>query len=81
VVAKGKLLTAILGAFVPLLAIVGAVRLAKPGSRWAKRRYAPGSLKLRRATERDRWVEASQDRVFDLIGGRPTDDADGGRGS
>lgn len=79
-IAKGKLLTGILGAVVPLVALVGAIRLGKPGSRWAKRRYAPNSRKLRRATERDRWVEAFQDRLFNLIGGRPTDDADGGVG-
>ena len=78
VVAKGKPLTAVLGAFVPLLALTGAIRLAKPGSRWAKRRYAPDSRKLRRATERDRWVQALQDRVFDAIGGRPSDGANGG---
>ncbi len=81
VVAKGKLLTAVLGAFVPLLGLIGAIRLAKPGSRWAKRRYADGSGKLRRATERDKYVEALQDRIFNLIGGRPSDGADGGAGA
>jgi hypothetical protein len=78
---KGKPMTAVLGAFVPLLALIGAIRLAKPRSRWAKRRYAPDSRKLRRATERDRWVEAFQDRAFNLIGGRPSDDANSGPGS
>jgi hypothetical protein len=81
VVGKGKLLTAILGAFVPLLALIGAIRLAKPDSRWAKRRYAPDSRKQRRAVERGKWVEAFQDRAFNLIGGRPSDDADSGPGS
>ncbi|HEX2070921.1 MAG TPA: hypothetical protein VHF90_04655 [Thermoleophilaceae bacterium] len=81
VVAKGKLLTAVLGAFVPLMALIGAIRLAKPGSRWAKRRYPSDSRKLRRATERNRWVEAFQDRVFNAIGGRPSDGANSGPGS
>jgi hypothetical protein len=80
VVGKGKLLTAVLGAFVPLLGLIGAVRLAKPGSRWAKRRYPDGSARLRRATERDKYVEALQDRIFNLIGGRPSDGADDGPG-
>lgn len=80
-VAKGKLLTAILGAVIPLLAVVGAIRLAKPGSRWAKRRYAPDSRKLRRATERFRWIQAYEDRALNLIGGAPSSDADDGRGS
>lgn len=78
VVSKGKLLTAVLGAFIPLLALIGAIRLAKPSSRWAKRRYAVGSRKLRRATERGRWVGAFQDRAFNLIGGRPSDGANSG---
>ncbi|HEX2162004.1 MAG TPA: hypothetical protein VHF88_09320 [Thermoleophilaceae bacterium] len=81
VVAKGKLLTAVLGAFVPLMALIGAIRLAKPNSRWAKRRYAPGGRKLRRATERNRWVEGVQDRIFNAIGGRPSDGANSGPGS
>ena len=34
---KGKLLIAAFGAFVPAIAVVGAVRLAKPGSTWARR--------------------------------------------
>lgn len=79
-VSKGKLLTAVLGAFVPFVGMVGAIRLARPGSRWARSHYAAGSRKLRRATERGRWVEAFQDRLFNLIGGRPSDDADSGTG-
>jgi hypothetical protein len=71
-IGKGKLLSAVLGTFVPLVALVSAVRLAKPGSRWAKRRYAPGGGKLRRATERGTRNEALQDRLFNLIGGAPS---------
>jgi hypothetical protein len=36
---KGKRLTGIVGLFIPAVALVGAIRLAKPGSRWARRRY------------------------------------------
>jgi hypothetical protein len=35
---KGKTLTGIVGLFVPLVALVGAVRPGRPGSRWARRR-------------------------------------------
>jgi hypothetical protein len=35
---KGKLITAIVGVFVPLVGLVGALRPAKPGSRWERRR-------------------------------------------
>lgn len=76
VVSKGKLLTAILGAFIPLINIVAAIRVAKPGSRWAKRRYPDGSRKQRKAIERSRRYEAWQDTLVDLVGGRPTDETD-----
>jgi len=39
-IAKGKAFMAIVGLFVPLVALVGAVRPAKPNSRWARRRRA-----------------------------------------
>lgn len=76
VVAKGKLMSAVVGAFVPLVALVAAVRLARPGSRWAKRRYRPGGERLRRAASRAARVDAVRDRFVDLIGGRPSSDAD-----
>ena len=38
---KGKFKLALFGVFIPLVALVGAVRLARPGSRWARRRYGP----------------------------------------
>ena len=78
-IGKGKLLSAVLGAFVPLVAVAAAVRLAKPDSRWAKRRYAADSAKLRRAVARDARNAARQDRLFNAIGGAPSDGADDGR--
>ncbi len=36
---KGKARTAVFGILVPLVAFVGAIRLARPGSPWAKRFY------------------------------------------
>ena len=79
-IGKGKLLSAVLGAFVPLVALVSAARLAKPDSRWAKRRYRADSGKIERATRRNARNEALQDRLFNLIGGVPSNDgADDGR--
>ena len=40
---KGKVSAAVIGMFIPPVAWVGAIRLARPGSWWAKRRYAPGA--------------------------------------
>jgi hypothetical protein len=51
---KGKRFLGIVGLFVPLVALVGAVRLAKPGSRWSRRYEGP---KLERA--RSRFAEAA----------------------
>ena len=36
---KGKVWTGLFGLFMPLLFIVGAIRLARPGSPWARWRY------------------------------------------
>ncbi|MDA8369313.1 MAG: hypothetical protein M0026_05540 [Nocardiopsaceae bacterium] len=50
---KGKIWTGIAGVFVPVISIVAAIRLAVPGSPWARWRYAEGSAKLRQAVRRD----------------------------
>ena len=66
---KGKLATALIGFFVPLVAFVGAVRLAKPDSFWARRRY--GEDKLARATKRfGADYQARRERLRDLMSGQ-----------
>lgn len=68
---KGKLATGLIGIVVPLVAFVGAIRLAKPGSTWAVRRY--GERKADRARKRfgptydKRW-----NRIRDALGGQPS---------
>ncbi len=39
---KGKVVTGITGVFISVAALIGAIRLAKPGSWWAAHRYATG---------------------------------------
>jgi hypothetical protein len=61
--------------FIPFVALVGAVRLAKPHSPWARLLYEPESKRLRRAAARqrkhdERWASRTK-RVLDLIGGAP----------
>jgi hypothetical protein len=46
---KGKIWTGLAGLFVPGLLIVSAVRLARPGSPWARWTFAPGSRRPRPA--------------------------------
>jgi hypothetical protein len=71
---KGKLLTGLIGLFFSPIAVVGAIRLAKPGSPWARRRYREGSKKLARAQERHARQQSRRDRAMDLIGGTPSAD-------
>jgi hypothetical protein len=73
VLLKGKLTTAVLAAFIPLLALVGALRLARPSSPWAKRRYEDETKKLERATERERKWQRRRLRLLDLVGGGPSE--------
>ncbi|MBD5787435.1 hypothetical protein IF650_14775 [Cellulosimicrobium terreum] len=70
---KGKLATGLIGIVVPLVAFVGAVRLARPASYWARRRYAsrPGRLERARARFGARY-EARRGRLRTLLGGAPS---------
>ena len=74
---KGKVWTGLIAIFVAFVALVAAIRLAKPRSPWARRFYSPGSSRLARAEERsrrhdERWAPRSK-RVLDLIGGSPSE--------
>jgi lysyl-tRNA synthetase class 2 len=69
---KGKLSAAVIGMFIPPVAWVSAIRLARPGSWWAKRRYAPGSGKLVKAEARKTRHDRRVRRFQDLIGGAPS---------
>lgn len=74
---KGKNLLALIGVFMPLVASFGMVRLAKPGSWWARRFYRPGSRKIRRAEARfDEDYERRWRWLHDAIGGAPHRDLD-----
>jgi hypothetical protein len=76
---KGKLPTALFGAIVPLVALFGALRLARPGSLWARRFYARRPRARARAELRAyhhdrRWAGPAR-RVQDWIGGAPDEPA------
>ncbi|MFJ4683239.1 hypothetical protein ACIQNG_30095 [Streptomyces sp. NPDC091377] len=73
--AKGKSRIAIFGVVVPFIALFGAVRLARPGSPWARRLYrrrprARAKARLRAYHHDRRWSGVSR-RVQDWIGGAP----------
>ncbi|MGN6680472.1 MAG: hypothetical protein ACTHKL_22150 [Streptosporangiaceae bacterium] len=70
---KGKPWTALLGLVVPLTLIVGAIRLARPGSPWARWRYRNRPGKLATASRREELLRQPvirmKDRFEDLLTG------------
>ena len=70
-VLKGKIVMGVAGVLLPPVGLIGAVRLAKPGSFWARRRYAPGSRKLARAIARDERHTRRYQRFQDRVAGAP----------
>ncbi|CAM5259276.1 hypothetical protein [Streptomyces narbonensis] len=70
---KGKFRMAVLGTLIPFVAIVGAVRLARPGSWWSKhfyrRRYKARARSRIRTYRHDRRWNKVRRRLQDLIGG------------
>jgi hypothetical protein len=69
---KGKGSSAVIGMFIPPVAWVAAIRLARPGSWWANRRYKPDSDKLVKAEARKGRHDRRVRRFQDLIGGAPS---------
>ncbi|MER6101092.1 hypothetical protein ABT115_01770 [Streptomyces sp. NPDC001832] len=72
---KGKVRLAVVGTLVPFLALIGAIRLARPTSMWAKRfyhnRHRARARAVLRAYHHDvRWAGPRR-RFQDLIGGAP----------
>jgi hypothetical protein len=75
-VVKGKFKLALFGIFLSPLAYAGAIRLARPTSAWARRRYRDKPKRLARATERAthhdaRWKPLA-DRLSNIIAGSPS---------
>jgi hypothetical protein len=70
---KGKPWTALLGLVIPLTLIVGAIRLARPGSPWARWRYRNRPGKLATANRREERLRQPvirmKDRFEDLLTG------------
>ncbi len=84
---KGKIWTGLFGLFLPVLLLVGAIRLARPGSIWARTRYRamenrPGRPdKMASAVRREqRWHEPVRRRkvaIMDAVAGAPDRSAAG----
>lgn len=74
-VAKGKYRIAPFALFIPVVGLFTAIRLARPGSWWAKRNYRGD--KVRRAAERAERVDRRWQPLIvgweNLIGGKPSE--------
>lgn len=74
--AKGKVWTGLLGVMLPFLAVVGALRLARPGSPWARWRYRSRPRRMARAERREdrvhRRLVAWKTRAMDAVAGAPS---------
>jgi hypothetical protein len=76
--AKGRVLLGVIGLFVPVVALFGAVRLAHPRSLWARWRY--DDARRAQAAHRfaaDRPLMRTGRRAADLIAGAPTSEQRG----
>jgi hypothetical protein len=72
---KGKVWSGVIGVYISLFALVGAIRVARPGSAWARSRYPAGSRKLAKAVAREERYARPVTRLMawtqDAIAGRP----------
>jgi hypothetical protein len=72
--AKAKYFLALIGLFIPFVGWFGAIRLARPNSRWARKRYANNPKKLHKAQVRgERW-DRRRRKFQDLVAGAPTEE-------
>jgi hypothetical protein len=75
---KGKVTTGVIGVVISIVALVGAVRLAKPGSWWAARRYTSRPQRAERAAHRyGQRYQARWNRLRDLVAGAPSEERPG----
>jgi hypothetical protein len=73
---KGRILLGVVAVFLPVVGAFCALRLGKPGSAWARRRYTGSRAgRLERARQRfreDRRAAVLTRRIQNLIGGAPS---------
>jgi hypothetical protein len=69
---KGRILLGVLGLFVPVAALLGAARMARPTSPWARRWYSPERLARSQARFAiDRPLGRWRGHIADLVTGAP----------
>jgi len=76
---KGKIWTGLVGLFVPVLLYIGAIRLARPGSPWARWRYHKDTSRAKTKLAKAEWREMrlrrpliqAKIKLQELLAGRP----------
>jgi hypothetical protein len=69
---KAKVFTGFAAIAIPPFGWIGALRLAKPHSPWARWFYGPDKLERAEQRERDGFAAHFQQRLLDLVGGKPS---------
>jgi hypothetical protein len=69
---KGRRTLGVTGIFIPPFSLYAVARLAHPRSPWARRKYPPGSIKLKRAQARWERTDARWRRFAEVIAGAPS---------
>jgi hypothetical protein len=69
---KAKLFTGFAAIALPPLGWIGALRLAKPRSPWTRWFYGPDKLARAEQRMRDGFAARFQQRLLDLVGGKPS---------
>lgn len=72
--AKGKYFMALITLFIPMVGWVGAIRVARPESRWARRRYVNKPKKQEKALRRGARWDRRRRKFQNLIAGAPTEE-------
>ena len=69
--AKGRVLLGVIGLFIPIAALVGATRLARPDTPWAKWRYdAARQARAQARFAASRPLSRAGRRIGDVVAGR-----------
>ena len=71
-VLKGKIFMGVAGMLFLPIAVIGAIRLAKPDSSWARRRYPEGSRKRLKSEHRYERHTRRYQRFQDTVAGAPS---------
>lgn len=78
---KGKVMMAAIGIFIPVVTLVGAMRLARTPSWWSRNMYRRRPRRMTRALAREDRLRARVERVRVSLGGEPDPDVGAGPGA